>query len=153
VLVPLIEISVEKLANGHFRLSACLEIPYDRKALGALLRAHDDGAGGTPGRGELELFPHSGVPETILDGDASLPQGMRKLEYRREIVAADRDQKGAELVDALGAAPRSLRSSPSTTSPMPNPGREDRGARRTGRRRRSRAESFWASNSSNTMPV
>jgi len=42
------------------------------------------------------------VPETVLDGDAALPQGVSKLQHRREIVAADGDQKGAELGRRLG---------------------------------------------------
>ena len=42
------------------------------------------------------------MPQTILDGDAAFPQGMRKLKHRGEIVAADRDQKGAELDRRLG---------------------------------------------------
>ncbi len=42
------------------------------------------------------------MPQPVLDGDAPFPHGVRELQHGRQVVAADGDQKGAELGRRLG---------------------------------------------------
>src|SRR5204863_1506656 len=67
-----------------------------------LLRTNDDRAWCTARRCQFQLFAHAGVAQPVLDRDAPLPQRVGELQNRRQVVAADRDQKGAEFARRLG---------------------------------------------------